>query len=151
LRRPQSRVQITCRRENGANWTTIVGGGEAERRRAECQHAGAKLWYHNRMFEFARKTGGRPIEVLLSRLDCRLISLETDLFWLGIAGENPVNFIRQNAGRIVAVHLKDRQRGATGPRFDIASVPNATYKEVEHGDPLEAIQRSYGVLSKIGS
>jgi len=143
----------------------------------KCQRAGAKLWYHNHNFEFARKPDGRPIDVLLSRLDFQLISLEADLFWLGMAGENPVNFIRQNAGRIVAVHLKDRQRGATVPRFDIASVPNSTYEEVGRGemnfadiltetrkagvahhfveqdhtpDPLGAIQRSYAAVRKIG-
>jgi sugar phosphate isomerase/epimerase len=142
-----------------------------------CQRAGMKLWYHNHNFEFAQKTGGRPIDVLLSRLDFRLISLEVDLFWVGMSGHDPVAFVSRNAKRIAAVHLKDRAKGATVPRFDIASVPESTYEEVGRGemdfsailaataragvahhfveqdhspDPLGAIARSYDALRKLG-
>jgi sugar phosphate isomerase/epimerase len=143
----------------------------------KCRSAGMKLWYHNHNFEFAQKKGGRPIDVLLERLDFNLIALETDLFWVGMAGQNPAQFVEQNAGRVAAVHLKDRKRGAVVPRFDIASVPNDTYEEVGRGemdfaeilratgkagvahyfveqdhtpDPLGAIQRSYAALRKLG-
>jgi sugar phosphate isomerase/epimerase len=143
----------------------------------KCKAAGMKLWYHNHNFEFAQKTGGRPIDVLLSRLDFNLVSLEMDLFWVGMAGQNPAAFIDLNAGRIAAVHLKDRARGAAVPRFDIASVPTSTYEEVGRGemnfgdilaatararvahhfveqdhspDPLGAVQRSYAALRKLG-
>jgi len=100
----------------------------------KCQAAGLKLWYHNHNFEFAQKTGGRPIDILLNRLDAKLISLEVDLFWVSMAGEDPAAYVRRNAGRVVAVHLKDRARHAVVPRFDIASVPKDTYEEVGRGE-----------------
>jgi sugar phosphate isomerase/epimerase len=142
-----------------------------------CRKSGMKLWYHNHNFEFARKKGGRPIDVLLSRLDFQLISLEVDLFWVGMSGEDPAAFVNHNAKRIAAVHLKDRAKGATVPRFDIALVPESTYEEVGRGemnfkailaattragvahhfveqdhspDPLGAIERSYDALRKLG-
>jgi sugar phosphate isomerase/epimerase len=143
----------------------------------KCRRAGMKLWYHNHNFEFAAKTGGRPIEVLLSRLDLELVALEVDTFWVGMAGQDPAEFIRQNAGRVAAVHLKDRARNSARPRFDISSVPLSAYQEIgagemdisailgaatragvahyfveqDHGpDPLGAIRRSYDALRKLG-
>jgi sugar phosphate isomerase/epimerase len=143
----------------------------------KCSGAGMKLWYHNHNFEFEQKTGGRPIDVLLSRLDFNLIALEVDAFWVGMAGHDPAEFIHQNAGRIAAVHLKDRARKTLLPRFDIASVPHESYQEVGSGemnfkaifaatsqagvkhhfveqdhtpDPLGAIRRSYDAVRKLG-
>ncbi|HYO81840.1 MAG TPA: sugar phosphate isomerase/epimerase, partial [Bryobacteraceae bacterium] len=144
---------------------------------SKCDAAGMKLWYHNHNFEFAQKAGGRPIDVLLQRLDPRLIPLEVDLFWVSMAGLNPAEFVQQNASRVIAVHLKDRVRGAAVPKFDIASVPTETYKEVGQGDlpfpkileataragvkhhfveqdhspdPLASIRSSYDALRKLG-
>jgi sugar phosphate isomerase/epimerase len=143
----------------------------------KCRSAGMRLWYHNHNFEFMSKQGGRPIDVLLERLDANLISLEVDLFWLSMAGEDPAAFIRKNTGRIVAVHLKDRARNAAVPRYDIASVPNDTFQEVGRGaldfmsifraarsagvqhyfveqdhspDPLQSIRRSYAAVRNLG-
>ena len=143
----------------------------------KCRAAGLKLWYHNHNFEFAHKTGGRPIDILLDRLDAKLISLEVDLFWVSMAGEDPAAYVRRTAGRVVAVHLKDRARNAVVPRFDIASVPKDTYEEVGRGDlnfaeilratadagvrhyfveqdhspdPLLSIRRSYLAVRKLG-
>jgi sugar phosphate isomerase/epimerase len=142
----------------------------------KCRAAGMRLWYHNHNFEFQPKSAGRPIDVLLDRLD-RDIPLEADLFWIGMAGLDPAEFIRKHAGRIVAVHLKDRARNAAVPKYDIASVPNDTYEEVGRGDlpfprileaartarvqhyfveqdhspePLRSIRRSYAALRSLG-
>lgn len=143
----------------------------------KCRTAGMRLWYHNHNFEFMPKPGGRPIDVLLARLDRKLISLEVDVFWVSMAGIDPTAFVRQNAGRVAAVHLKDRARNAVVPRYDIASVPHETFEEVGRGDlnfaeiftaaraagvqhyfveqdhtpdPLASIRRSYAAVRKLG-
>lgn len=143
----------------------------------KCRAAGLRLWYHNHNFEFMPKTGGRPIDVLLERLDRKLISLEVDLFWVSMAGLDPVEFVRQQTGRVVAVHLKDRAPNVSVPRYDISSVPKDTYEEVGRGvlnfaeifkaaaragvkhyfieqdhtaDPLGSISRSYAAVRKLG-
>ncbi|MFL6352752.1 MAG: sugar phosphate isomerase/epimerase family protein [Bryobacteraceae bacterium] len=99
----------------------------------KCRETGLRLCYHNHDFEFEPKPGGRPIEVLLQRLDKGLVGLEVDAFWVSMAGENASNFIRQNASRVEMVHLKDRKPG-TPRTFDVASVPNDTFREVGNGD-----------------
>jgi sugar phosphate isomerase/epimerase len=99
----------------------------------KCRETGLRLCYHNHDFEFEPKPGGRPIETLLQRLDKSLVRLEVDAFWVSMAGESAATFIRQNASRVEMVHLKDRKPRA--PRtFDVASVPNDTFREVGNGD-----------------
>lgn len=99
----------------------------------QCRAAGMQFCYHNHNFEFQPKTGGRPIDVLLERLDPQLIRLEVDVFWVSMAGQNATEFVRQHAARIELLHVKDRRPGVA-PRFDIASVPDDTFREAGHGD-----------------
>jgi sugar phosphate isomerase/epimerase len=101
--------------------------------------AGLQFCYHNHDFEFQPKSGGRPIDVLLKHLDPKLIRLEVDAFWVSMAGVNAADFLREHADRIELVHLKDRAKG-TPIHYDIATVPNDTYRELGSGDlPLQAI------------
>jgi sugar phosphate isomerase/epimerase len=107
---------------------------------AERAHrAGLQFCYHNHDFEFEPKPGGRPIDVLLAELDKTLVSLEVDAFWVSMAGVDAAEFLRQHASRVSLVHLKDRAKG-TPVHYDIATVPNETYRELGSGDlPLHEI------------
>jgi sugar phosphate isomerase/epimerase len=101
--------------------------------------AGLQFCYHNHDFEFQPKRGGRPIDVLLKHLDPKLIRLEVDTFWVSMAGVNAAEFLREHADRVELVHLKDRAKG-TPIHYDIATVPNDTYRELGSGDlPLRDI------------
>ncbi len=101
--------------------------------------AGLQFCYHNHDFEFQPKRGARPIDVLLKYLDPKLIRLEVDAFWVSMAGVDAAGFIREHADRVELVHLKDRAKG-TPIHYDIATVPNETYRELGSGDlPLAAI------------
>lgn len=105
----------------------------------KCRSAGLRFCYHNHDFEFEPKPGGRPIDTLLARLDKKLVGLEVDTFWVSMAGVDAAAFLRQNAGRVELVHLKDRAPG-TPRHYDIATVPNETFRELGHGDlPLRQI------------
>ena len=100
---------------------------------------GLQFCYHNHDFEFQPKPGGRPIDVLLKYLDPKLIRLEVDAFWVSMAGVNAAQFLREHADRVELVHLKDRAKG-TPIHYDIATVPNETYRELGSGDlPLRDI------------
>jgi sugar phosphate isomerase/epimerase len=99
----------------------------------KCRAAGLRLCYHNHDFEFAPKPGGRPMDTLLERLDPKLVGLEVDVFWVSTAGVDPIAWLRQNAGRVELLHLKDRKRGAPHA-FDVESVPNDTFREVGNGE-----------------
>lgn len=106
---------------------------------SKANSAGLRFCYHNHDFEFQPKPGGRPIDVLLQYLDPKLVGLEVDTFWVSMAGVNAAAFLREHADRVELVHLKDRAKG-TPVHYDIATVPNDTYKALGTGDlPLAEI------------
>jgi sugar phosphate isomerase/epimerase len=105
----------------------------------KCRSAGLRFCYHNHDFEFEPTPGGRPIDTLLASLDKKLIGLEVDTFWVSMAGVDAAAYLRQNAGWVELVHLKDRAPG-TPVHYDIASVPNDTFREIGNGDlPIREI------------
>jgi sugar phosphate isomerase/epimerase len=94
--------------------------------------AGLEFCYHNHAFEFAPLPNGkRPLDVMLEACDPKLVKLELDVFWVSIAGADPVSLLKQYSGRIPLVHLKDKKKGA--PTAFNETVPAATFVEVGSG------------------
>jgi sugar phosphate isomerase/epimerase len=105
----------------------------------QADSAGLQFCYHNHDFEFQPKPGGRPMDVLLKYLDPKLVRLEVDTFWVSMAGVSAAAFLREHADRVALVHVKDRAKG-TPIHYDIATVPNDTFKALGSGDlPLREI------------
>jgi len=141
-----------------------------------CQAQGLKLCYHHHAFEFNPVSGQVPLDVLMERSDRNLVGLEVDVFWVSVAGSDPVEIFRRFSGRVPLVHLKDEAKG-TARVFDERKVPPGAFKEVgngildfpamlraaakagvEHyfveqdqcqGDPVASLQLSYRNLRKI--
>ena len=67
--------------------------------------------YHHHAFEFGPKEGSRPIDVFLERLDRNLVKFEMDVFWVSVAGQDPVALLEQWKGRVALMHLKDKAPG----------------------------------------
>ncbi len=73
----------------------------------QCQEAGITFGYHNHDFEFAQHEGETLMDILLAQTDSTLVKLECDVYWAAFAGVNPSTFLRQHAGRVPLVHIKD--------------------------------------------
>ena len=97
-----------------------------------------------------------------------------DVFWVSIAGEDPVETLKKWKGRVWLMHLKDKD--AAAPKQFAENVPASAFKEVgscvlnfkailaaagkagvKHffveqdqcpGDPLESLRKSYEWLSR---
>jgi sugar phosphate isomerase/epimerase len=159
------------------------GGLDAMRRVADqlnragerCRKGGLELCYHNHAFEFAPGLKRVPIDVLMEAADEKLVSLELDVFWASIAGQDPVNMLKRYADRIPLLHLKDKAEGYP-EQFD-EKIPRSVFKEVgagvldipgilkaaskagvKHyfveqdetsGDPLRSLARSYDYLNRL--
>jgi sugar phosphate isomerase/epimerase len=93
--------------------------------------AGLTFCYHNHAFEFGGKAGERPIDILNERLDKKLVNFELDLFWVSVAGNDPVAMLKLYKGRVPLVHLKDKLAGAP-VQYD-EKVSKETFKEVGSG------------------
>jgi len=140
-----------------------------------CHKAGLKFAYHNHAFEFGGNKGERPIDIFRERLDPKLVSLELDVFWASVAGQDPVEMLKEWKGRVALLHLKDKPKGF--PVQYSESVARETFREVgsgsidfravlnaapaagvKHyyveqdqtpGDPIESLRKSFDYLKKM--
>jgi sugar phosphate isomerase/epimerase len=97
----------------------------------KCRAAGMSFCYHNHAFEFATENGSTLFQVLLDNTDKKLVGLELDVFWVSVAGHDPVELLKQLSGRVPLLHLKDKAEG-TAVMFK-ESVPRTAFKEVGNG------------------
>lgn len=93
--------------------------------------AGLTFCYHNHAFEFGGAAGQRPIDVLNAHLDKKLVNFEVDVFWVSVAGNDPVKILKEFEGRVPLIHLKDKAAG-TPVQYN-ESVSKGTFKEVGSG------------------
>jgi sugar phosphate isomerase/epimerase len=69
--------------------------------------AGLKFGYHNHIAEFAKTDGGVPYLELLHKTDPSLVTFELDCGWAVVAGQKPVDLLREYSSRISMLHVKD--------------------------------------------
>lgn len=128
--------------------------------RAEvCKKYGVRIGYHNHEFEFVAIDGQVPHELMLKELDPSLVSMELDLYWITLAGINPIDYFKKYPGRFEQWHVKDmdkidskKQVDVGTGRVDFKSIfANAAlagmkhfYIEQEHypSSPMESVQKS---------
>ena len=96
-----------------------------------CKKAGMQMAYHNHAYEFGGKPGFRPIDIFFNRLDPGLVKMEFDVFWLSVAGQDPVEMLKQWKGRVALLHLKDKAKDA--PHMFAENMPAGAFKEVGSG------------------
>ena len=92
---------------------------------------GLTFCYHNHAFEFQPMNGTMPIEILLGQTDKNLVSLEMDIFWVSVAGHDPVQMLKKYGDRVKLLHLKDKKRGF--PTQYNEHVPKDTFQAVGKG------------------
>lgn len=87
--------------------------------------------YHNHAFEFQPMEGSTPLDALMAGSDPSLVGLELDVFWVSLAGLDPVEMLKKYAGRVPLVHLKDK--AADAPQQFAEGPPKESFKEVGNG------------------
>jgi sugar phosphate isomerase/epimerase len=135
--------------------------------------AGMTLCYHNHAFEFEPMQGTTGLDVMMKETHKGLVFLEMDVFWVSVAGHDPVALLKKFASRVALLHLKDKASGL--PVQYNENVPKETFKEVGNGsldiaailaeakktdvknyfveqdqtpgDPIESLRESYKFLS----
>lgn len=126
------------------------------------------LCYHNHAFEWETEVDGTPAyDWLLDHTDRAYVQFELDIYWLLKAGQDPAEYLAQQAGRMPLVHLKDMTTDerhtyapvGTGsvqfsPVFTAAEHGGVTWYIVEQdqadGSSIEAARTSYGNLKAMG-
>jgi sugar phosphate isomerase/epimerase len=103
---------------------------------------GLKLCYHNHAFEFQPQGDTTGLDMLMNGTQKDLVSLEMDIFWVSVAGHDPVELLKTYSGRVALLHLKDKSASYTTPHYN-EDVPKDTFKEVGSGSiNIEAVLKA---------
>lgn len=97
---------------------------------------GIDLYYHNHHFEFTKYNGQYLLDIIKD--NTQYMGFELDTHWIHHGGENPVEFIKQYAGRIRLLHLKDFRIGK--------------FKEPEGGldmSNMDSVMKMYAQMSSL--
>jgi len=76
---------------------------------------GITYGYHFHGFEFvplAGEKGASCFDILVRETKPELVTFEMDVFWVVHAGQDPVQLLKQHAGRWTMMHVKDMRKGA---------------------------------------
>ena len=76
---------------------------------------GMRFYYHNHFQEFQRLGDGYVYDVILANTDPDLVFLQFDTYWMYRGGQDPVEWMRRCAERIILLHQKDFPRDAPQP------------------------------------
>ena len=98
----------------------------------QCKKAGVQLYYHNHSFEFQPMEGTTPYEEMLKIFDKSLIKIELDVFWLTVAGLNPVSWIQKLSDWLLFLHMKDLKKGSKTEVYNF-NIPEDSYVELGTG------------------
>jgi sugar phosphate isomerase/epimerase len=80
---------------------------------AVASKSGITIGYHNHEFEFAPLGNTDGYEILLDRTKGSGIQFEMDLYWMSVAGKDPVAYWRRFPGQFPMVHVKDNAGAPT--------------------------------------
>ncbi|MBQ5590437.1 MAG: TIM barrel protein [Clostridia bacterium] len=99
---------IVCPWAKGDTLEEVEKYGEGLLQIAEkCLMKGFQFAYHNHAFELKTKfEDGNALDKYMEIGDPLLLA-ELDIGWIGFVGENPEDYIRKYAGRVVALHLRE--------------------------------------------
>lgn len=111
------------------------------------KEAGIQLAYHNHSFEFQPMAGGKTgYDVFIEEFSSDMV-FEIDVFWVKIAGTEPVDLIEKLKDRVSQLHLKDLKKGTEIPNY--GSPGTDAYKEIGNGmidmKPIMAAAATNGV------
>jgi sugar phosphate isomerase/epimerase len=94
---------------------------------------GLQLCYHNHAFEFQPIGGTTPLDIIMTETKPEDLKLEMDIFWVTVAGHDPVQLLQKYSGRVPLLHLKDKKKGQPAqPQYN-ENVPKDTFKEIGNG------------------
>ena len=76
-----------------------------------CNAAGIKFAYHNHAYTFEKIEDQYPQDILMQSTDPDLVEYELDVFWLVVAGLDPIEELKKHSGRYTLSHVKDMEIG----------------------------------------
>lgn len=76
----------------------------------QCKKSNLIFGYHNHEYEFEKADGQVLYDILLDRTDPKLVTMEMDLGWVIVTGNDPLAYFKKYPGRFPLWHLKDMDK-----------------------------------------
>lgn len=92
-------------------------------------NAGIRFAYHNHAYTFEELEGEMPQDVLMERTDDDLVDYQLDIYWVVVAGEDPIEWFQKYPGRFTSSHVKDLSNG-DDPESTVLGTGVIDYPEV---------------------
>lgn len=133
----------------------------------KAQRAGLRFAYHNQSYEFTPIGFDPPLDILLELTDPALVSIELDVYWMTLAGADPLDYLARYPGRFAMLHLKDSSGPPTNAMLEVgagvidwarllsegarAGVQHVFVEHDEPGDGFASISASFDYLSRLSA
>lgn len=72
-----------------------------------CREKGILFAYHNHADEFKEIAGVRIYDYLLANTNPDYVSFQADLYWMHVAGVDPITYFQEHENRFPSWHVKD--------------------------------------------
>ncbi|MDC2889719.1 sugar phosphate isomerase/epimerase family protein [Psychrosphaera algicola] len=121
-----------------------------------CREKGITFAFHNHADEFGDVEGTRIYDYFLEHTNPSYVYFQADIYWMKVAGVEPVNYFKKYPNRFLSWHIKDyKELGASGnidwmeifhhaefnvPKYMVAEVEEYTYP------PLYSVQLAWEYL-----
>ena len=80
-----------------------------------CKKAGLQFLFHNHKDEFLEVEGKIIYNYFLENTNPKYVSFQSDLYWMDVAGVNPVDYFNKYPNRFISWHVKDyKELGQSG-------------------------------------
>ncbi len=119
------------------------------------RNAGLGFAYHHHAFEFdplPDGDGDTLFDIIVKETDPELVGIEVDVYWAARGGVDPAHLLRELAGRVPLVHLKDLAPGPEqadlpagagtlrwGEILPAATAAGATWWVIEQDNPADPV------------
>lgn len=112
---------------------------------------GMTFYYHNHFQEFQRFGDKYVYEIVLENTDPDLVKIELDTYWMYRGGQDPIDWMKRYADRVVLLHQKDFPAESPQPldMFDGVIDPTESIDIdvfMEHKEPQCFVEIGTGVL-----
>jgi sugar phosphate isomerase/epimerase len=169
--------QLDDAKAAGHKWVTIAWLPEEKRKTlddwkrhadlfnraaAQAKKSDLRFAYHNHDFEIRPMDGTRPLDLLLSSTDPKLVDYELDLYWAVFGGGDPLDFFNRYPRRFPMVHVKDSSGPPDNKIVDVgqgkidfrsifaqsekAGIKHYFVENDQPADPMVTLRTSYNYL-----
>jgi len=87
-----------------------------------CKANGLKFVFHNHADEFLTVEGIKVYDYFLQNTNPEYVFFQTDLYWMHVAGVNPVDYFKNYPNRFISWHVKDYKELGESGKIDFEDI-----------------------------